>query len=79
MERLVHEFIRHGTEEMVKAHVSTFAGALRIDLRVYFRTDDGAWHPTKRGLAMRAEDVENLQAAADALEAAVCEEREKQR
>jgi hypothetical protein len=62
MEKVVYEFEK-GNQEIVRASVSDFTGKHRADLRVYFQTGDGAWHPTKRGLSLTVDMVEELQKA----------------
>ena len=62
MEEVAYEFDK-GNEEVVRATVSEFAGKRRADLRIYFRSEDGVWHPTKRGVSLTIDMVEELQAA----------------
>ena len=68
MEKVAYEFEK-GNQELVRATVSDFAGKRRADLRVYFQTDDGAWHPTKRGLSVTVDMVAELKEAVGKLEA----------
>jgi len=70
MEKVAYEFDK-GNKELVRASVSDFAGSRRADIRIYFQTDDGAWHPTKRGVSISAEMVGELKQAVDKLEKAV--------
>jgi hypothetical protein len=62
MEKVVYEFDK-GNQEVVRASVSDFTGKKRADLRIYFQTGDGAWHPTKRGVSLTVDMVEELQKA----------------
>ncbi len=62
MEEVAYEFDK-GNEEVVRASVSEFAGKRRADLRIYFKGSDGDWHPTKRGVSLTIDMVEELQAA----------------
>ena len=62
MEEVAYEFDK-GNEEVVRATVSEFAGKRRADLRIYFKGNDGDWHPTKRGVSLNIDMVEELQAA----------------
>lgn len=62
MEKVAYEFDK-GNQEIVRASVSDFAGKRRLDLRVFFQTGDGAWHPTKRGVSLTADMAEELQTA----------------
>lgn len=62
MEKVAYEFDK-GNQEIVRASVSEFAGKRRADLRIYFQTQDGAWHPTKRGLSITTDMVGELKKA----------------
>jgi hypothetical protein len=62
MEDITYEFDK-GNKEIIRATVSDFAGKRRADLRVYFKTDDGAWRPTKRGVSLPVDMVGELQKA----------------
>jgi len=66
MEKVAYEFDK-GNQEIVRASVSDFAGKRRADLRVFFQTEDGAWHPTKRGVSLTVDMIEELQKAVDKL------------
>lgn len=70
MEKIAYEFDK-GNKELVRATVSDFAGKRRADLRVYFQADDGAWHPTRRGLSVTADMMNELKQAVDKLEQAL--------
>ena len=66
MEKVAYEFEK-GNQEIVRASVSDFAGKRRADLRVFFQTEDGVWHPTKRGVSLTVDMIEELQKAVDKL------------
>jgi len=66
MEKVAYEFDK-GNEEVVRATVSEFAGKRRADLRIYFKGRNGDWHPTKRGVSLTIDMVEELQAAVNKL------------
>ncbi len=70
MEEVAYEFDK-GNEEVVRATVSEFAGKRRADLRIYFKGNDGDWHPSKRGVSLTIDMVEELQAAVTKLAEAV--------
>jgi hypothetical protein len=53
--------------EVVHAVLSTYNGHRLADLRVYVADEDGEPHPTRKGLAIRVEDLPRLRAAVDAL------------
>src|SRR4051812_29627558 len=65
-DRIVHTIDKRDGEE-IRATLSTFKGALYFSLRVYFRSEDGEWHPTKKGITLAAERLEELEAAVAAL------------
>ena len=65
-EQVVHRFPKTRTEE-VRASLSTYKGMRIADVRVYFFDVHDEPHPTKKGLAIRAEDLPLLREAVDAL------------
>ncbi len=67
MEKIAYEFDKGG-DELIRATISDFAGKQRADLRVYFQTDDGAWHPTKRGVSVTTDLMPELKKAVTKLE-----------
>ncbi len=47
----------------VRLHISQYRGRPLIDLRLYFRNEAGDWLPTRKGCAIRPEDLASLLAA----------------
>ncbi len=49
--RVVHSFPKNPLEE-VRASITVFKGKEYVDLRVYYKGDDGDYHPSKKGLTL---------------------------
>ncbi len=49
-------FRRHGAEEL-RVSLNEFEGSRYVGLRVWFRDDDGAWWPTRKGLSIRFREL----------------------
>jgi hypothetical protein len=47
------------TEE-IRVVVETFKGRQYVDVRIYFEDDGGAWRPSKKGVALRPEQIGEL-------------------
>lgn len=69
-ERTVYVWAKNSREE-VRATLKTWKGHELADLRVWMADDDDVDHPTKRGLALRVDDLPKLREAVEALIAAV--------
>jgi hypothetical protein len=65
----VYAFRKNAREE-VRASLSTYHGYRLADLRVFVEDEAGNWIPTRKGLAVRVEDLPALRDAIDALRAA---------
>jgi len=50
-DKTVYSFEKNALEE-VRASLSTFRGKQYLDLRVYYKADDGEYKPTKKGLTL---------------------------
>lgn len=65
--------VQKNSLERFRIQVSEYRGHKFIDLRVYFQTDDGMVHPSKKGVTMNLDTVDEvisaLQAAKAELEA----------
>ena len=59
---LVAQFEKNKKEE-VRVSVGTFHGRRIINLRVYFKDDDGTYKPGKQGLAVSVERYKDLAGA----------------
>ncbi|MCU0596609.1 MAG: transcriptional coactivator p15/PC4 family protein, partial [Desulfobacterota bacterium] len=49
--QLVHSFPKNPLEE-VRISLSVYRGKQYIDLRIYYKGDDGEFHPSKKGLTV---------------------------
>jgi hypothetical protein len=72
-DRIVYAWPKNGREE-VRATLTEYRGYRLADLRVY-ADDDGQDVPTKKGIAVRVEDLPRLRDAVEALILAYEEER----
>lgn len=52
--------IEKNTKEKIRVSIEEFKGHRFIDCRVYFADDAGAWHPTKKGIALNNECIEDV-------------------
>jgi hypothetical protein len=59
---LIAQFEKNKKEE-VRLFVGTFHGRKIINLRVYYKDDDGTWKPGKQGLAVSVERYKDLAGA----------------
>lgn len=50
-DQLVYTFPKNPLEE-VRASVTVFKGKQYVDLRIYYKGDDGEFHPSKKGLTL---------------------------
>ena len=66
--------IQKNAREELRVSVETFKGVPLVNLRVWFRNEEGEWRPGKQGVALRLELLPEL---AQALEQAG-EEAERQ-
>jgi hypothetical protein len=64
--RLIAEFDKNSME-MIKVHLTRWRNVDYIDVRVWFKADDGGYHPSTKGIRL---NVEHLADLADALEKA---------
>jgi hypothetical protein len=49
--QLIHAFSKNPLEE-IRVSLTVFKKKQYIDLRVYYRGDDGEYHPSKKGLTL---------------------------
>lgn len=55
--------IQKNSIERIRVQVSEFKKKRYIDCRVYFEGDDGQYHPSKKGLTLNADLVDDVVAA----------------
>ena len=68
-DRILHRFRKNATEE-VRATISTFKGAEYASIRMYYEAEPGVWRPTKKGLTIALELLDELKKAVQALKKA---------
>ena len=70
--QLVHSFPKNPLEE-VRASLTEFKGKQYVDLRIYYRGDDGEYHPSKKGLTIALELFPEIEEAIQKLREAIGE------
>ncbi len=70
--QLVHSFPKNPLEE-VRVSLSVYRGKQYIDLRIYYKGDDGEFHPSKKGLTVSPDLLPDLVEAVEKLKDAVGE------
>jgi hypothetical protein len=66
VDRVISKIKKSGTAELWVV-LSDFTGALRLDLREYFRSDDGTYKPTRKGISIDRTETAGLISALEAL------------
>lgn len=66
-DKVVAKFQRNPTEE-VRAGIKEFKGRRYLDLRIYYMDDKGEWKPTKKGISLNTDYMNDLKQAVEALE-----------
>lgn len=59
MEQVIGEVQKNSTE-IVKVIITEHKGHSLVDARVYFPDKNGDWHPTRKGLTLKADTVKEL-------------------
>ncbi|KKL87017.1 hypothetical protein LCGC14_1938950 [marine sediment metagenome] len=67
--KTVHRFEKNGTTE-IRGTIGTFKGKTYASLREYYKTDEGDWLPTKKGVSVTLDKTGALLNAAKDLHAA---------
>ena len=60
--QVVHSFPKNPLEE-VRASISVYKGKQYVDLRIYYKGDDGEFHPSKKGLTLSLDLFPELEEA----------------
>jgi len=60
--RRLATFPRTETEEL-RVELAEYEGKPFLNLRIWFRSTDGAWLPTKKGVTIRMREISDLVAA----------------
>jgi hypothetical protein len=58
-------------EEEIRVHLVEWKNQIYVDIRVWYRKDDGTFGPTTKGLRFNAELLEQLRSALDAADEAI--------
>jgi hypothetical protein len=70
--QIVHSFPKNPLEE-VRISISVYKGKQYIDLRIYYKGDDGEFHPSKKGLTISPDLLPDLVEAVEKLKDVVGE------
>jgi hypothetical protein len=60
--KVVYSFPKNPLEE-VRASITVFKGKQYADLRIYYKGDDGEYHPSKKGLTLSLDLFSELEEA----------------
>jgi len=53
--------------ECIRARITEMDGKRRLDLRTFYQDDDGEWKPTRRGVSVPEDLLEDLRGAVNKL------------
>lgn len=70
--QVVHSFPKNPLEE-VRASLSIYKGKQYVDLRIYYKGDDGEYHPSKKGLTISLDLFAELEESVRKLKDAIGE------
>ena len=66
MNKVIHKFNKSSIEE-VRITRTTWNGKEYVDIRNYYETEDGEWKPTKKGVTVTLDSVNDLIAGIEKL------------
>lgn len=69
-DKVIHKIAQRDDQE-IRATLNEYKGREYAHLRTYWRAPDGEWRPTKKGIAIAAEDFGELEEAVAMLKAAL--------
>jgi hypothetical protein len=52
--------IERGETEVLRVSAEEYKGRKYIDIRIYFENDEGEWKPTKKGVTVQPDKVEDF-------------------
>ena len=52
--------IEKNTKEKIRVSIEEFRGHRFVDCRVYFADNMGTWRPTRKGIALNSECIEDV-------------------
>jgi len=64
--QIVHSFPKNALEE-VRISLSQYKGKQYIDFRIYYKADDGEFHPSKKGITIAPDLFPELEEAVNKL------------
>jgi len=64
--QVVYTFPKNPLEE-VRASITVFKGKQYVDLRIYYKGDDGEFYPSKKGLTLSLDLFSELEVAVQKL------------
>ncbi|ABK16976.1 transcriptional coactivator p15/PC4 family protein [Syntrophobacter fumaroxidans] len=70
--KTVYSFPKNPLEE-VRASLTVFKGKDYVDLRIYYKGDDGEYHPSKKGLTLSLDLFSELEESVRKLAEAIGE------
>lgn len=70
--QVVYTFPKNPLEE-VRASITVFKGKQYVDLRIYYKGDDGEFYPSKKGLTLALDLFSELEQAVQKLSEVVGE------
>jgi len=56
---IIGEIARNETE-VLRISTAEYKGRTYVDVRIYFEGDDGEWKPTKKGITIQPDKVEEF-------------------
>ncbi len=70
--RIVYSFPKNALEE-VRVSLSNYKGKQYVDMRIYYKTDDGDFHPSKKGITFPPDLFPELEEAVNKLRTVLSE------
>lgn len=58
--RLIHSFPKNALEE-IRVSLNVFRGKQYIDIRTFYKGDDGDFHPSKKGVTLAPDLLSDLE------------------
>jgi hypothetical protein len=70
--QIIYSFPKNALEE-VRVSLSSYKGKQYIDMRIYYKADDGDFHPSKKGITFSPDLFPELEEAVNKLRAVLGE------
>jgi len=71
--QIVHAFPKNPLEE-VRSSITFFKGKQYVDIRIYYKGDDGEFHPSKKGVTISVDLFPDLETGIQKLKEVLGEE-----